>query len=393
MKRTVCAVVVISAWAFAVGAAPAHAETPVSGPITEDTVWTLAASPYVMTGTVTVEDGATLTIEPGVVVRVSSVASLDVFGVLKAIGTEVDRITFERAAEGRWGRIRFANAQSDPSQDAPSVVRYADVWEGSGLFIQGAPPALSINLYVGNSTAVQLPPSGTISVTDNVFLANEIAVSGSGGRVELLRNDFWMNMESITLSGGEAGSRWDVHQNDVISTAQVRRGPPGGVVGASCECDLRVGPPSAVAIDATENWWGTTDSDEIESRIVDQRDDPGFAEVSWNPPSSSPHTQWTGYKARASLELRKHLIARGVITSPEGFAPCYAEVDVIVQLRGRSGWSTLQTTTTSTSGTFMTRLPDRSGRYRVVSSYSLSGPPQGGYCEGGVSPTRRHSHT
>lgn len=392
MRRTVCAALVMSAWTLVVPAAQAYAETPVSGPITADTVWTVAASPYVMTGTVTVQDGATLTIEPGVVVRVSSVASLDVFGVLKAIGTEVDRITFERAAEGRWGRIRFAESQSDPSLDAQSAIQYANVWEGSGLFVQGAAPVLSNNLFVGNSTALQLPSSSTVSVTDNVFLANETAVSGSGGRVELLRNDFWMNIESVRLSGGEPGSRWDIHQNDITSTAEVRRGPPGGVVGASCECDLRVGPPGEVTIDATGNWWGTTNSEEIESRIVDQRDDPGFADVSWDPPSPSPHTEWTGYRARASLALRKHLVVQGAITSPDGFVPCYAEVDVVVQGRGRSGWSTLKTITTTPSGTFATRLPDRAGLYRVVSAYSLSGPPHGGYCEGAVSPGRRHSH-
>lgn len=52
MRRMVCAVAVISAWALAVGVARAQAETPVSAPITADTVWTLAASPYVMTGAV-----------------------------------------------------------------------------------------------------------------------------------------------------------------------------------------------------------------------------------------------------------------------------------------------------------------------------------------------------
>ena len=43
--------------------------TDVSGAISVDTTWTLAGSPYVVVGDVTVEPDITLTIEPGVQVR------------------------------------------------------------------------------------------------------------------------------------------------------------------------------------------------------------------------------------------------------------------------------------------------------------------------------------
>lgn len=46
------------------------AQTPVSGGIFSNTTWTLANSPYLMTGSIVVFPGATLTIEPGVEVRV-----------------------------------------------------------------------------------------------------------------------------------------------------------------------------------------------------------------------------------------------------------------------------------------------------------------------------------
>ncbi|MDB5239190.1 MAG: hypothetical protein JWO00_525 [Candidatus Parcubacteria bacterium] len=46
-------------------AVPVHAETRISGIITGDAVWTKAASPYLLTDTVTVADDVHLTIEPG----------------------------------------------------------------------------------------------------------------------------------------------------------------------------------------------------------------------------------------------------------------------------------------------------------------------------------------
>ena len=94
----------------------------VSGPIAVDTTWTLANSPYHVTGDVTVTQYATLTIEPGV--EVDFVANADgtsggndatkseliVIGSLSAVGTDSLPIHFNSAAatpaKGDWGGIR-----------------------------------------------------------------------------------------------------------------------------------------------------------------------------------------------------------------------------------------------------------------------------------------------
>lgn len=53
-------------------AASASAQTNVQGGIYANTTWTLANSPYVMTGSIVVFPGKTLTIQPGVVVKVQT---------------------------------------------------------------------------------------------------------------------------------------------------------------------------------------------------------------------------------------------------------------------------------------------------------------------------------
>jgi hypothetical protein len=61
----------------------------VSGPIITNTTWTLADSPYILTGVVIVNEGVTLTVEPGVVVMGQLNSALLINGRLEAIGTPV----------------------------------------------------------------------------------------------------------------------------------------------------------------------------------------------------------------------------------------------------------------------------------------------------------------
>jgi len=73
---------------------PAYAATNVGGAISEDTTWTLAGSPYVVSGGMVVNAGKTLTIDPGVVVKFENNAYLEVLGTLKAVGTAGNPIYF-----------------------------------------------------------------------------------------------------------------------------------------------------------------------------------------------------------------------------------------------------------------------------------------------------------
>ncbi len=84
-----------------------NASTLVSGGIFINTTWTLANSPYIVTGNVVVFPGVTLTIQPGVEVRVkmnpatttgyhgSFGYAIEARGTINAIGTPTSKITFK----------------------------------------------------------------------------------------------------------------------------------------------------------------------------------------------------------------------------------------------------------------------------------------------------------
>jgi hypothetical protein len=72
----------------------AYAQTNVSGGIFSNTTWTKANSPYIVTDTIVVFPGVTLTIDPGVIVKFNSGLGLELRGKLIAIGNANDTITF-----------------------------------------------------------------------------------------------------------------------------------------------------------------------------------------------------------------------------------------------------------------------------------------------------------
>ena len=96
-------------------AGPSMAE--VGGVIDTDTTWTVANSPYVVTSSVLVQQGVTLTINPGVEVKFNGGTSLRIDGELIAQGASDNKITFTSNQTtpdlGDWGCIFFTNTSTD----------------------------------------------------------------------------------------------------------------------------------------------------------------------------------------------------------------------------------------------------------------------------------------
>jgi hypothetical protein len=164
-----CTLLLILPWSHLIAA------TNVSGVIATDTTWTKANSPYIVTGTITVQgaDGAdgitTLTIEAGVEVRfnrpyyIQVGAKTGVAGALKAEGTAGAPILFTsnmaNPAPGDWSGVRIIKT-SDEVQTIfqHCIFEYAD----TTIRVEDAAPVL-INCIFKDGRSYDLLFAGTTS--------------------------------------------------------------------------------------------------------------------------------------------------------------------------------------------------------------------------------------
>ncbi len=174
--------------------------TQVSGLLTSNTTWTLAQSPYLVVGDVTVNAGVRLTIEPGVVVKFVLGRNLTINGILVAEGTADSRIIFTSIKDdsvggdangdgsatwprpGDWGRIAFG----DSSVDSQTRLRYAVVRYGgsggAGVYVDSASPTIADNLVSQNAGyGLHLRNQSAAPVQRNWILDN----TAGGIRLEL----------------------------------------------------------------------------------------------------------------------------------------------------------------------------------------------------------------
>jgi len=193
--------------------------TYIEGTITQDTIWTLTDSPFIVSKNITVYPTATLTIEPGVEVKFGGDFSLIVEGSLSAIGEENNTITFtsnkDQPGTGDWIAIKFNG--TEPSTLTYCSIQYAinaTTIENSNVKIE--------NCEIANNSQNGITIENSIAEVKYNEIANNtgsgICITGNN-QVTIQNNTLGSNKNGILLTGSST-TGVSITENTVMSNTQ-----------------------------------------------------------------------------------------------------------------------------------------------------------------------------
>ena len=159
--------------------------------------WHNTDMPYVLLGRVNINEGAMLTVDPGVVVKFGDDAFFDVYGALRAVGTPDENIIFTSVKDdavggdtngdqalsvpssGDWTTIRFRDSSNDAnSLIEHAAIRYAGEHRGKpfgAIQLEAASPTIVNNTIEDNHwVAVSGDVHSFPTVSGNVLTRNGV---------------------------------------------------------------------------------------------------------------------------------------------------------------------------------------------------------------------------
>lgn len=243
-----------------IGMPVAPGPTPVSGNIDSDAIWYAGASPYILEKNVVVQDKALLTIEPGTVVE-SKESALIIQGRLSAVGDEQHLIHFGGVDGAAWEGIIFENVREKENDLRFCLIKDARY----GIACQSSSPSIEDCELTQNSTAIQT--SGSFSkpiIMRNTIRANKLIGIDviDGSRPNIAQNKIHANcMSGISVDKSEPvikentiiqnnGSGISVRESQAtITLNNIYDNNPFNISGAM----------NGEAVNALDNWWGTTE--------------------------------------------------------------------------------------------------------------------------------------
>lgn len=172
--------------------------------IDSNTTWMVSASPYNITQDVTITEGATLTIEPGVTVFFTFQTSIIVQGELIAQGTEEAVILFTgdepESVWARWSSVVFEDSSVDAAFEDLDTYQSGSIlewcvfeWANNAVHVDASSPYIHRCVFRNNESqpSIELPGGGAIliengaapRICENDFIDNTAGQISYGGAI------------------------------------------------------------------------------------------------------------------------------------------------------------------------------------------------------------------
>lgn len=238
--------------------AGASAETIVQGSIEKTQNWNPKNSPYVISGTVTVEKKGFLTLYPGTTVRFKEGARLLVKGVLYSKGMPQNPVRFiPDDGTSFYEGIRFESPYKNTIEWS-IMIRGGIISEGSNVSIT--------NNYMLNSTGIQVLHLGNVLIKDNYFFNNTYGVYVDGKNVQyaVMNNTFNKNRFAVYVKDMPGGKAMIRNNNFFQNQVNLTNYSPSD-------------------IDCKENYWGAQESNQVERLIFDRKNNNKVGKAVYEP--------------------------------------------------------------------------------------------------------------
>jgi hypothetical protein len=111
---------------------------------------TYPAATYRISGDLTVADGDTLNLHPGTQFLFDGGVNFNIYGTVKAIGTESDSIIFDNFGDDRWSGFTLDNAL-DATEFSYVRISGAEKDDGGGMYLSSSNPTLTYVTITGNT--------------------------------------------------------------------------------------------------------------------------------------------------------------------------------------------------------------------------------------------------
>jgi hypothetical protein len=240
--------------------------TQVGGIITSDTIWTAANSPYTITSLIQIPENVNLTIEPGVTVTAQSgIGTMFLInGVIQAHGNATNKIIFDGNGDTNFFKTNHpvSNGYLDLDYCIIRNGQSAFWFDNTGSFnlTNSELSNLSQESYLWYPSQDTYIEFNAFVNTTGIKIGTDDYSSNSSGFVFIKYNLFINNQGYVINNFASYGlSKTSVNNNSFAGTS--------GII-------LEVEKTSTTAdMDATQNYWGTSDTSIIASMIYDKNND------------------------------------------------------------------------------------------------------------------------